>query len=120
MSYVKASKVEQVSSHEYKFNVHPEYSYGPAAHGGFLIAVLWKTVEKHFATTLAKYKQPDTVSFHIEFLRPTAVGSGTIKIKDSRLGKGSSTVQATLIQRGQETVSAFVVYVRLRHRQSFP
>lgn len=102
-----AARIEQNGSHEYKANVHADYSYGPAAHGGFLVALVWRSIAMHFKTTLANYNLPDTIACHVEFLRPVALGEVSINIKDVRLGKASSTVHATLTQKGTERV---VVY----------
>lgn len=102
-----AAKVTQVGSHEYKANVHPDYSYGPAAHGGFTVALIWRAIAVHYRTTLAKYDLPDTIACHVEFLRPAMLGDVSVQIKDVRLGKASSTVHAALVQKGTERV---VVY----------
>lgn len=70
------------------------------------MALITRTIGVHFATTLAKYDQPDTFSYHVEFLRPTSVGDATITIRDLWIGKASSSVQATFVQNGQENIIA--------------
>ena len=120
--FEEAAKIRKINSHEYACNVHPQYSFGPAAHGGFLIALIWRAVGVHFgregtlgrylssngvverlmADFKQRYNQPHTIAFHIEFLRPTAVGDATVMIKDVRIGKGTSTVHASLVQGGKE------------------
>ena len=111
VAFKEATTIRPSGSHEYKVNIHEDWSYGQAAHGGSLISLVWKTVWTHFQTTLAKYNQPDTISLHVEFLRLAVIGDATISIKDVRLGKGSSTVHASLTQGGKERVAAYAMYV---------
>nr|POE74696.1 hypothetical protein CFP56_37227 [Quercus suber] len=111
ITFDEASIVTQISSHEYGGKVHRDFSFGPAAHGGFLISLCWKAVARHFATTLAKYGQLDTISLHVEFLRPGTNGPVEVKLNDLRLGKGSSTVSFSLRQNGKEVIAGFATCV---------
>jgi acyl-coenzyme A thioesterase PaaI-like protein len=106
-TFLEAAQIEQVSSHEYKANVHPDFSFGPGAHGGFMVALCWRAIGEHFRTTLASYAQPDTVALHSEFLRPGVLGDAKVVVKDVRLGKGSSTVGFALVQGGKEKVLGY-------------
>lgn len=105
--FADAAAVSAVGSHEYAVNVHPDYSYGPAGHGGFLFALLWRAIAAHFNTTLSKYAQPDTIALHIEFLRPAATGEARVHVKDVRLGKTSCMVHVSLVQGKTERVVGY-------------
>lgn len=102
-----AAAVTAVGSHEYAVNVHPDFSYGPAGHGGFLQALLWRAIGLHFKTTLSKYDQLDTIALHIEFLRPAATGEARVHVKDVRLGKTSCMVHVSLVQGKTERVVGY-------------
>ncbi|USW52892.1 Putative HotDog domain superfamily, acyl-CoA thioesterase, double hotdog domain-containing protein [Septoria linicola] len=101
-TFEEVAIIEPIDSHTYKANIHPEFSYGTSAHGGFILAILWKTITLHFTTTLAHLSQPHTFSLHNEFLRPCSTGPVTITIRDVRLGKATSTIHATLTQSSQD------------------
>lgn len=107
VEFQEAATVTPISTHEYRGHVHPDYSYGPAAHGGFLISLVWQAVSCHFSTTLVRYSQPDPISLHIEFLRPATNGEVKVVLNDLRLGRASSTVSFSLQQRGKEIVVGF-------------
>ena len=123
LTFDEATPIERINSHEYRTKVDIEYSYGnctyrtsglsdnadhlTAAHGGFLVALVWKTIKLHYQTTLKDRHQPYTTSFHLEFLRPTTTGPVSIHIKDVRLGKATSVVHATMIQGGCEKCVAY-------------
>lgn len=109
--YNDAARIESIGSHEYRASIHPDYSYGTTAHGGFIQSLLLETVNLHFATTLASYQQPDTLSFHTEFIRPSAVGEARIAIVDTRLSKTSSTVHVSLAQQGKDCVVGYFTSV---------
>lgn len=82
-----------------------------------MASLLWKAVATHHSTTLAKYNQPDTISFHVEFLLPVTLGDVTISIQDVRLGKVSSTVNVTMTQGGKQRMGAYFTYVSMLLRQ---
>ncbi|KAF7189005.1 hypothetical protein HII31_09669 [Pseudocercospora fuligena] len=107
LTFDEATPIERINSHEYQTKVDVEYNYGSSAHGGFLVALVWKTIKMHYQTTLKDRHQPDTTSFHLEFLRPTTTGPVSIHIKDVRLGKATSVVHATMIQGGTEKCVAY-------------
>jgi len=102
-----ASVIEALGQHEYRINVHPDFSWGSVAHGGYLFSLLWKVIALHYRTTLQKYDQPDTVAMHLELLRPAPLGEAKVVVKDTRLGKGSSTVHVALVQGGKERVVGY-------------
>lgn len=77
-------------------------------HGGFITACFLEVASKHFATTLAKQKQPHTISMHTEFVRRTKVGSALFTVKDVKLGRGTTTIHVTLSQDGQDEVLAYM------------
>jgi len=62
----------------------------------------------HFATTLAKQKQPHTMSMHLEFVRRTQIGPAVFTVKDVKLGRATSTIHVTLSQNGQDEVLAYM------------
>lgn len=74
VTFDEAVSARQITSHTYSANVHPHWSYTPAAHGGYLISVATAVVKLHFATTLKHLDQSDTFSLHYEFLLPVGVG----------------------------------------------
>ena len=102
-----ASLVESLGQHEYRVTIHPDFSWGTVAHGGYLFSLLWKAIAEHYRTALKSYDQPDTVAMHVELLRPVPLGEAVIHIKDMRLGKGSSTVHVALVQGGKERVVGY-------------
>jgi acyl-coenzyme A thioesterase PaaI-like protein len=102
-----ASLVESLGQHEYRVTIHPDFSWGTVAHGGYLFSLLSKVIALHYSTTLQKYNQPDTVAMHVELLRPAPLGEAKVVVKDVRLGKGSSTVHVALVQDGKERVAGY-------------
>jgi acyl-coenzyme A thioesterase PaaI-like protein len=106
-TFEQASLIETLGTHEYRINVHPHFSWGTVAHGGYLFSLLWKAIALHSRTTLQKYDQPDTVAMHLEFLRPAPLGEARVVVRDVRLGKGSSTVHVALVQGGKERVVGY-------------
>jgi acyl-coenzyme A thioesterase PaaI-like protein len=109
-TFADAAHIVPVSSHEYKATIHPDYSFGPVAHGGFMVALVSRVIAEHFRTTLAKYAQPDTVSLHLEFVRPGTIGEARLHVKDVRLGKDSSVVHVSLVQGSKEKVVGYAMY----------
>ncbi|KAM3417142.1 hypothetical protein BST61_g8717 [Cercospora zeina] len=104
-TFEEVSKIEAIDSHTYHANVHQEYSYGTSAHGGFLLALIWKAITLHFSTTLSHLNQPHTFNLHNEFLRTCSTGPIVLKIRDVRIGKATSTVHVTLSQgKGEKCV----------------
>jgi len=106
-TFEEASVVESLGTHEYRVSIHPDFSWGSVAHGGYLFSLLSKAIALHYRTTLQKYDQPDTAAMHLELLRPAPLGEAKVMVKDSRLGKGSSTVQVALVQGGKERVVGY-------------
>ena len=72
-----------------------------------MTAVFMRVVAAHFSTTLAKQKQPHTISSHLEFLRRTQTGEATFHVRDVKLGRQTSTVHVTLVQNGREEVLGY-------------
>jgi acyl-coenzyme A thioesterase PaaI-like protein len=106
-TFSEASQIQPRGTHEYGVVVHPDFAWGTVAHGGYLFSLLWKVIAEHYRTSLASYDQPDTVTMHVELLRPTALGEAMVQVKDVRLGKGSSTVHVALVQSGKERVVGY-------------
>jgi acyl-coenzyme A thioesterase PaaI-like protein len=106
-TFLEASHIQPLGTHEYGVSVHPDFAWGSVAHGGYLFSLLWKVIAEHYRTTLGSYDQPDTVAMHVELLRPTALGEAVVQVKDVRLGKGSSTVHVALVQGGKERVVGY-------------
>ena len=65
----------------------------------------------HFSATLKLYNQPDTISFHNEFLLPVTLGEAAIVVQDVRLGKVSSTLHVTMSQKGKQRMGAYFTWV---------
>jgi hypothetical protein len=76
-----ASLVEALGQHEYRVTIHPDFSWGTVAHGGYLFSLLSKVIALHYNTKVV--------------------------VKDVRLGKGSSTVHVALVQDGKERVAGY-------------
>ncbi|KAK3707902.1 hypothetical protein LTR37_011754 [Vermiconidia calcicola] len=81
---------------QYQVQIHPDHSHGPAAHGGFVIALLWKSACTYFQTTLAAHGQHDQVAVHVEFLRPPTVGHATVQVKDAAKSVQLRTSRVTI------------------------
>jgi acyl-coenzyme A thioesterase PaaI-like protein len=106
-TFGEASVVESLGQHEYRVDIHSDFSWGTVAHGGYLFSLLSKVIALHYRTTLQKYDQPDMVAMHVELLRPAPLGEAKVVVKDVRLGKGSSTVHVALVQGGKERVVGY-------------
>jgi hypothetical protein len=111
ITHSAAANIRQLSSHKYACTIHPEFCYNKAAHGGNLVAILWRVVAEHYRTTLARQRQPDIVGLHVEFLRAVGVGDAEVLVQDVRVGKGSSTLGVKMVQGGREGVVGFFTYV---------
>lgn len=77
-------------------------------HGGVVTATVLRVAATHFSTTLAKQRQPHTITLHAEFLRRTSAGPATFTVKDMKLGRQTSTIHVSLAQDGREEVVAYV------------
>lgn len=82
------------------------------------MSLLGRTVAAHFATTLKAYHQPDTISFHNEFLLPVTLGDAAIHVQDVRLGKASSTLHVTMTQKGKLRMGAYFTSAALHTFQA--
>ena len=79
-----------------------------APHGGYQVSAIATTAQKHFDTTLTKYKQPHSFNIHVIFLRPMVAGKAQLEVKDLKLGPGVSTIHVNIIQGGKDRVAAYV------------
>ena len=77
------------------------------AHGGFLASLIFRTVQKHFDSTLKKYDQPHVYNLHINFVRPETAGNASLKVQDVKPGPSISVTHVTLEQNGKERVVAY-------------
>ncbi|KAI9757117.1 MAG: Geranylgeranyl transferase type-1 subunit beta [Chaenotheca gracillima] len=107
-TFEEATAIETVDAHTYTANLRDEWSIGSVPHGGYVTSLFMLVATRHFNTTLAKQKQPHTITLHVEFLRRTQVGPGTFTVRDVKLGRQTSTIQVTLVQDGRDEVTAFL------------
>ncbi|KAI0383352.1 thioesterase family protein [Hypomontagnella monticulosa] len=98
--------LKQTTSHTYTASSHPDWSIGPALHGGCVAAVLHHAAATHLTTTLAAQNQPDVQTLHFEFLRACELSDSAITVTDVKLGAGTSTLQLHLSQGGKLRVVA--------------
>jgi hypothetical protein len=110
-SHAEAANIKQISSHKYTCNIHPDFCYVKAAHGGSVVSILWRVLAEHYRTTLARQNQPDTVNLHVEFLRGATIGEAEVVVEDVRLGNSSSTVMVKGLQGGKERVVGYFTLV---------
>lgn len=74
-----------------------------------MATVFLNVLQSYFAKTQSARNQPDTLSLHIEYLRPTQLGPGKLHVTDNKLGRQTSTVHVTLEQNGQVKAVAYAV-----------
>lgn len=106
-SFQQSTAVKALTSHQYEGNLHSDYCYGTAAHGGFVASVVLSAIAEHFRTTLAHLNQPHTITLHLEYLRPSNAGEIIVDIKDVKPGASTSTVHITALQNGKERVVGY-------------
>ncbi|GAW20056.1 hypothetical protein ANO14919_095500 [Xylariales sp. No.14919] len=107
-TFAKATEVKATGSHTYSADFPSEWCIGSVTHGGVVTATLLRVAATHFSTTLAKQKQPHTITLHAEFLRRTHAGHADFIVKDMKLGRQTSTIHISLIQDGREEVVAYL------------
>ena len=69
--------------------------------------MILRTISEHFQGTLRDLNQPDTLTVHLEYLRPATAGNADIAIKDEKKGSQTSTVHFSLSQGGKEKVAGY-------------
>jgi acyl-coenzyme A thioesterase PaaI-like protein len=67
------------------------------AHGGQMIALIWEALGIHFRTTLEKYRQLDTLSCHVEFLRTAMAGEAKVVVEDVSPDAGKGEERKTVL-----------------------
>ena len=103
-----ATSVRASSSHTYEADFSEQWCIGAVPHGGFVTACFMQVAKAHFAGTLAKQKQPHTITLHLDFVRRTQTGPATFTVKDVKLGRMTSTIHVTLTQDGREEVLGYI------------
>lgn len=88
-------------------------------HGGYVASVFQQVVKAHFQTTLKKQNQPNTIIFHLEYIRRTEIGPAIFKVNDVKLGRQTSTIHITLIQKDREEVLCYVSNMNMESEQGF-
>lgn len=118
----EATAITQVNPHTYSANFSDAWSIGTVPNGGYITACFLRVARLHFATTLAKQDQPDTITVHLEFMRRTQVGPATFTVAEKKLGRQASVVHITLTQEGREEVVAYLSNTNLKTEKgiSFP
>ncbi|KAI1767761.1 thioesterase-like superfamily-domain-containing protein [Hypoxylon sp. FL1150] len=107
-SFAEATAVKAIDSHTYAVHLDTEWCVGSVPHGGVITSVFLRVAATHFNTTLAAQNQPHTISLHLEFLRRTQEGAGTLTVRDVKLGRQTSTVHISLSQDGREEVVGYL------------
>ncbi|KAI0489921.1 thioesterase-like superfamily-domain-containing protein [Xylaria cf. heliscus] len=118
-TFAEATAVKATGSHTYTAHFPSEWCIGSVTHGGVVTATLLRVAATHFGTTLAKQKQPDTITLHAEFLRRTRVGLATLTVKDMKVGRQTSTIHITLTQDDREEVVAYVTNTNMATEAGF-
>ena len=130
----EALQVKSVTPHTYRANLLNDYCYGsgkyesgffsremkPGAkllvtdyscavviHGGYLASVILRAISDHFQSTLQDLDQPDTLTLHLEYLRPATAGSADLFIADVKKGPRTSTIHINLSQGGKQKVAGY-------------
>ncbi|KAI5919519.1 thioesterase-like superfamily-domain-containing protein [Camillea tinctor] len=119
-TFAEATAIVAKDSHTYEvINFHPDWCIGSVPHGGVVTSTLLRVAAQHFRTTLCGQKQPHTLIAHVEFLRRTAAGGATVRVRDVKLGRQTSTVHLSLSQSGRgDIVVAYVTNADLGPRSS--
>lgn len=97
-SFAETTAVKAIDERTYSVFFHDAWCIGNVPHGGILASNVLSAVKLHFQTTLASYKQPHSITLHLEYLRRTSVGPATIIIQNIKLGRRTSTVHVVLNQ----------------------
>ncbi|KAI8956292.1 thioesterase-like superfamily-domain-containing protein [Xylaria longipes] len=118
-TFAEATAVKATGSHTYTAHFLSEWCIGSVTHGGVVTATLLRVTATHFGTTLAKQKQPHTITLHGEFLRRTRAGIATFTVKDMKLGRQTSTIHITLTQDGREEVVAYITNTNMATETGF-
>ncbi|KAF5024506.1 hypothetical protein F66182_3446 [Fusarium sp. NRRL 66182] len=105
--FKQQANVKQIGSHSYTSSHHRDWTIGPTLHGGSVAAILYLVAETHFQTTLEKYRQPDVLTLHVEFLRYCTPKDSTIIVTDLKRGATTCNIQLRLVQDDQTKVMAF-------------
>lgn len=105
-TFAEATAVKAIDARTYTVFFHPEWAVGSVPHGGIVASNVLAAVKLHFGTTLAKYKQPHTITLHLEYLRRTSTGRATLTIQNTKLGRRTSTVHVTITQESSKDKSA--------------
>ncbi|KAH7026717.1 thioesterase-like superfamily-domain-containing protein [Microdochium trichocladiopsis] len=111
MAFQRSVEATPLSSHTYSVSLDAEWCIGSVPNGGYVTSTIISAVNKHFATTLARLGQPDTMSMQLQFLRRTHAGAGVVTVADVKLGSGISVVHATLSQDGRDEVQGYVTHM---------
>lgn len=97
-SFAEATAVKAIDSRTYSVCLHDAWAVGNVPHGGIVTSNILAATKLHFNTTLASYKQPHSITLHLEFLRRTIRRPATITIQNVKLGRRTSTVHIILTQ----------------------
>jgi acyl-CoA thioesterase len=91
-------------------------------HGGYVTSCFLRVAATHFAGTLSRQKQPQTMTLHLEFPRRTEVGVAKFIVKDVKLGRQTSTTHVSLVQHGKEEVVGYLTNSDLENEKgvTFP
>ena len=104
-SFAEATAVKAIDSRTYSVCLHDTWAIGSVPQGGIVTSNILAATKTHFDTTLASYKQPHSITVHLEFLRRTKIGPAIITIQNVKLGRRTSTVHVVLTQPSKEDPS---------------
>ncbi|KAL8829859.1 MAG: hypothetical protein Q9191_001771 [Dirinaria sp. TL-2023a] len=120
-SFAEATAVKAIDSRTYSVCFHDAWAIGSVPHGGIVTSNILAVAKLHFATTLASYNQPHSITLHLEFLRRTSIGPAIVTIQNVKLGRRTSTVHVVLTQqpflrrssddRGETPTTCIVGYI---------
>ncbi|OAA51810.1 thioesterase family protein [Metarhizium rileyi] len=92
--FSEATAVEQLDSHTYRINLHPDYCIGKVPNGGYTASCMLVAANRHLAAS----GQTDTVTAHFEYPNRTSSGPAVVVVDEVKLGRSLSNLQLTLWQ----------------------
>jgi acyl-CoA thioesterase len=101
-SFEQATAVTPRGDGRYRAQVDPGWSTPIAANGGYLAAILVRSIEAHGVT--GRDRQLRSLTCH--YLRPVTTGTLDVHVDVIRTGRRISTVRVTASQNGKEAILA--------------
>ncbi|KAG0652497.1 hypothetical protein D0Z07_0658 [Hyphodiscus hymeniophilus] len=105
--FLEAVQVEPVTNSKSQFtaDIPRDWCGTPAAHGGYLQALIFSTARAYFLTHHPARNQPDPISAHVQFLKQVWPGPVRLSVKPVNIGSRVSVIQIELSQSVSHSVS---------------